>query len=80
MNAYIRNRTEQETKTKSKASDYGKPVILSLLSAGHSTTKIQKKREKKTQNARKKNQNLFTRAPKKGAIQEIHLNRTTTVR
>lgn len=65
---------------RAKHSDYGKPVILSLLSAGHSTTKIKKKREKKTQNARKKNQNLFTRAPKKGAIQEIHLNRTTTVR
>lgn len=65
---------------RAKHSDYGKPVILSLLSAGQSTTKIKKKREKKTQNARKKNQNLFTRAPKKGAIQEIHLIRTTTVR
>lgn len=81
MNAYIRNRTEHERRRqRAKHSDYGKPVILSLLSAGHSTTKMKKKRKKRRKTQEKKNQNLFTRAPKKGAIQEIHLNRTTTVR
>lgn len=44
---------------RAKHSDYGKPVILSLLSAGHSTTKIKKERKKDAKRKKKKSEPIY---------------------